>query len=54
MQRYRNECNWLSKKINTMRRVNSKDNFPKIIREYLHQSDKTLIDLEIAMAQVVP
>jgi len=35
-----------------MRRVNSKDNFPKIIREYLHQSDKTLIDLEIAMAQV--
>ena len=32
--------------------VNSKDNFPKIIREYLHQSDKTLIDLEIAMAQV--
>jgi len=35
-----------------MRRQNSKDNFPKIIKEYLIQADKKLCDVEIVMAQV--
>ena len=52
MQRFRNECNFLLAQVESMRRQNSKDNFPKIIKEYLIQADKKLCDVEIVMAQV--
>ena len=53
MQRFRNECSFLLTQIESMRRQNSKDKFPKIIKEYLIESDKKLTDIEIVMAQVI-
>lgn len=52
MQRFRNECNFLLTQVESMRRQNSKDKFPKIIKDYLMDADKKLCDIEIVMAQV--
>ena len=53
MQRFRNECNFLLSQIDSIRRQNSKDKFPKLMKDYLQDVDKKLIDVEIVMAQVI-
>ena len=52
MQRFRNENGFLLNQCESMRRQNSKDQFPKIIKNYLLDADKKLTDVEILMAQV--